>query len=97
MIGYISVVIHIDRDEQGRIVRYYGANQDITERKQAEEALAKRAAEANMLNDISQKILSTTTVETALQVAARELGHALGMKPTRVSLDPAALAGQDKN
>jgi hypothetical protein len=50
-----------------------------------------------MLNDISQKILSTTTIETALQVAARELGHALGMKPTRVSLDPSALARQDKN
>jgi len=94
-IGHISVVVHIDRDEQGRIIRYYGANQDITERKQAEEALAKQAAEASMLNDISQKILSTTTIETALQVAAREVGHALGMKPTRVSLDPSALARQD--
>ena len=32
-IGYISVEIHIERDDQGKITRYYGANQDITERK----------------------------------------------------------------
>ena len=39
-IGYVAVNINIDRDEQGKILRYYGANQDITERKQIEEALA---------------------------------------------------------
>jgi PAS domain S-box-containing protein len=39
-VGYIAVSINIDRDEQGHILRYYGANQDITERKQIEEALA---------------------------------------------------------
>ena len=37
--GYISVDIHIERDENGKITRYYGANQDITERKRAEEAI----------------------------------------------------------
>jgi PAS domain S-box-containing protein len=37
--GYISVDIHIDRDENGTITRYYGANQDITERKKAEEVI----------------------------------------------------------
>ncbi len=37
-VGYISVNIHIDRDDQGHILRYYGANQDITERKLAEAA-----------------------------------------------------------
>ena len=35
-VGYISVIVHIDRDDQGHILRYYGANQDITERKLAE-------------------------------------------------------------
>jgi PAS domain S-box-containing protein len=38
-VGYISVNVHIERDEQGNILRYYGANQDITERKLAEEAV----------------------------------------------------------
>ena len=34
-IGYISVEVHVERDEKGKITRYYGANQDITERKKA--------------------------------------------------------------
>ena len=33
--GHISVDIHIERDENGKITRYFGANQDITERKRA--------------------------------------------------------------
>jgi PAS domain S-box-containing protein len=51
-VGYISVNINIDRDEQGQILRYYGANQDITERKQAEIALAREQSlmDALMLN-----------------------------------------------
>ena len=38
-VGYISVSINIDRDEQGRILRYYGANQDITEQKRNEQQM----------------------------------------------------------
>ena len=38
-IGFIAVNVNIERDENGQILRYYGANQDITERKHAEEAV----------------------------------------------------------
>lgn len=38
-VGYISVNINVERDENGKITRWYGANQDITERKLAETAL----------------------------------------------------------
>ncbi|CAG0927175.1 partial putative diguanylate cyclase DgcE, partial [Planctomycetaceae bacterium] len=44
-IGYISVSINIERDEQGHILRYYGANQDITEARLAEEAVRRSEAE----------------------------------------------------
>jgi diguanylate cyclase (GGDEF)-like protein/PAS domain S-box-containing protein len=38
--GYITVRFRIEKDPQGRTVKSYGANQDITERKQVEVALA---------------------------------------------------------
>ena len=96
-IGYISVNVHIERDSNGRIIRYYGANQDITERKRLEELTAQRARQQEALNLITQKIQNTITVEAALQVTARELGHALGMKPTLVAIDRPAQSAEAEN
>jgi PAS domain S-box-containing protein len=86
-----------------RLVRLPGAHPrlrvtitDITERKQIEELTRQRAQQQEALNLITQKIQSTTSIEGALQIAARELGHALGMKSTLVTLDPSALAGKHK-
>jgi len=54
-IGHISVNVHVERDEDGNITRYYGANQDITERKVAEEAVRQAQERA-------QTILETVTI-----------------------------------
>jgi hypothetical protein len=89
--GYIAVNINVERDENGKITRWYGANQDITERRSLEELNRKHAAQQEAINLITQKIQSTTSIESALQIAARELGHALGRKPTMVTLDPETL------
>ena len=87
-IGYISVNINVERDENGKITRWWGANQDITERRNLEEINRKRAAQQEAINTITQRIQSTNTIEGAMQVAARELGHALGQKQTLVALEP---------
>jgi GAF domain-containing protein len=49
-----------------------------------------------VLNQITQRIQNAPTIELALQVAARELGHALGMRPTLVSLEQSAPVDERK-
>ncbi len=52
-------------------------------------AQARQQAEReSSINLISQKIQNTSSIEEALQITARELGHALGNKPTLVTLKP---------
>ena len=46
------------------------------------------------INQISQKIQSANTVESAMQIAARELGHALGMKQILVTLETPGTSGK---
>ena len=48
-VGHMQVNINVERDENGKITRYYGANQDITERKKEQEAIAERLEEINRL------------------------------------------------
>ena len=89
-IGYISVRLSVERDGNGKIIRWWGANQDITERRRLEETNRKRAEQQEAINQITQKIQSASTIESAMQIASRELGHALGQKPIMVTLNPSA-------
>ena len=52
----------------------------------------RQAERETAVNLITQKIQSATSVEAALQIAARELGHALGMKSTLVMLESETLS-----
>jgi GAF domain-containing protein len=54
-----------------------------------------RAAREETINDISQKIQSTASVEAALQTAIRELGNALDAKFTTIELTD-AIRGRTK-
>jgi K+-sensing histidine kinase KdpD len=57
----------------------------LENRRQFERA-RQQAEREGLLNVISQKIQSATTVEAVLQIAARELGHALGAPLTVAQL-----------
>ena len=50
-VGYISVRFFVVKDSQGRTVKTYGANQDITERKRAENELRNALDEIRRLKD----------------------------------------------
>ncbi len=58
------------------------------------ERAQKQAERETMLNTISQKIQSATSVEAVLQIAARELGHALGAPMTVAQL---SIKDQEEN
>jgi PAS domain S-box-containing protein len=59
-VGYISVRFFIVKDETGSTVRTYGVNQDITERKQAEEALQ---VERNKLKSVIDAMSDELTIQ----------------------------------
>jgi GAF domain-containing protein len=56
-----------------------------------------RAEREALIGSISQKIQGATTVESVLQITARELGRAVGSKQTRVILKDYASATPTDN
>ncbi len=58
-VGYISVRFFIVKDSQGKTIKTYGVNQDITERKMAEDALRNRADRRQREADVVAAIASS--------------------------------------
>jgi len=80
----------------GEIIGFLAVHHDITEQKNNQDILAQRARQQEAINTITQRIQSATTIEEAMQVAARELGHAVGNRQTMVALEQSAVGGNGK-
>jgi PAS domain S-box-containing protein len=72
-VRYIRACVRSTRDEEGRLVRTNGANQDITEQKQAEIAL--RESEARFLAFISEAAMR---LKNPLDLVEGNLGSVVG-------------------
>jgi len=75
-VGYISVHFFIIKDETGITVRTYGVNQDITERKRAEEVLQ---TERNKLQSVID------AMEDGLTIQDRDYNIIYQNEPARIS------------
>jgi len=64
------------RNENGEIYRYTGIAEDITERKQAEDALQNQLQKIVLLQQITDKIRQSLDVNEIFQTAARAIGEA---------------------
>jgi diguanylate cyclase (GGDEF)-like protein/PAS domain S-box-containing protein len=73
-IGHIHVNINVDRDENGKITRYYGANQDITERKHVEEKLAYTALH-DPLTHLPNRVLFLDRLQHTLEKVKRDKNY----------------------
>lgn len=98
-IGYITVRFIIEKDQQGRTVKTYGVNQDITERKLAEEKIKQSEQEYRrlfesahdailILNPESEIVLDVN--ERACEVYGFSKSEFIGMSLEKITKNVAA-------
>jgi PAS domain S-box-containing protein len=73
-------------DASGKVTGVLAFGRDVTEREDLLQETRAQAEQEALINSISQKIQATTSVESALQVAIRELGDSLGADKTSIRL-----------
>ena len=79
-VRWITVRIRVEKDAEGRTIRTHGANQDITDRKNAEEALRKANKQLNLLSgitrhDINNQLLALNGFVSLLQRNITDTSH----------------------
>lgn len=89
-IGSIVVRFFIVKDDQGQTIKTYGANQDITERKQAEEELYFMKSVVDKITDSAFWVVQSGRFIYVNEAACRSLGysHEELMKMRVSDLDP---------
>lgn len=74
VVRYIQAAATIEKDARGNPVRMLGVNNDITERKKAEETI-KHMANYDLLTDLPTRRLATDRMKVAIKAAQRNNQH----------------------
>ena len=78
--------VKVYRDASGNPLRLLGSTQDITDRKQAEEALRAKVAALQMLSDISQAIVSSLDLDQMLLALLKKVQEAAEAEACSIAL-----------
>jgi PAS domain S-box-containing protein len=65
--GYMNVMVTVELDDTGRVIKTRGVNQDITERRRFQDMLSKRAGELATVAEISTKVTTIQDPDEMLQ------------------------------
>ncbi|GAB4579031.1 MAG: hypothetical protein Fur0022_17690 [Anaerolineales bacterium] len=85
-LGYVNVRFRVEKDPQGRTIKTYGANQDITERKEAEAILAKRAKELETVTQLATAISTSANPQEMLKYVSELTKERFGFYHVHVYL-----------
>ncbi len=80
-VGYISVRFFIVKDSQGRTVRTYGVNQDITNRKQAEKIIREKEEQLRYVLNSAPITIFATDKQGVFTLHEGKAVKEVGMKP----------------
>jgi PAS domain S-box-containing protein len=70
-VRWLAVWFRIEKDDAGQTVRLLGVNQDITERRQAEDALRRANRQLRMLSDCNQELMRSGDERELLAAVCR--------------------------
>ncbi|WP_445304576.1 PAS domain S-box protein [Microcoleus sp. S13C4] len=82
---YKQVVMVSAYDEQNVFVGHHGFMKDITDRKQAEEALQRQLQKALLLKQITQEIRQSLNAQQIFETAAIQIGQTFGVSRCLIS------------